>query len=244
MPRTTIVTGAAQGIGRAIAECLASTGYEVHALDRNEQVVSEPPSGSRGSHVCDVSDPDQVVEAVRAVRDDAGPIDVLVSAAGVMTTGDAVSGTLQDWERAFAINARAPWLFAQQVIPDMCAAGGGAIVNISSAAGLLPNPQLLSYSASKAALVALTRSIALDYGKDGIRANTVCPGAVDTAMYRSTKPEGVTLAEHEAAIIGQYPMRRFGTVDEIAATVAFLVSDEAAYLTGAALQVDGGRTLH
>ncbi|SDG84523.1 SDR family NAD(P)-dependent oxidoreductase [Microbacterium pygmaeum] len=243
MKKRAIVTGAAAGIGAAVVARFANAGIEVHAVDRNADVAIAAPNGAIAGYVCDVVDPGQISATCAAVLE-GGPIDILVNCAGTFSSGNAVDATVEDWDRVIAINARAPWLFAREVLPGMSQMRSGSIVNISSGAGLRPNPRRLAYGASKAALIQLTRSIAIDYGSLNIRANTICPGAIDTEMYRSIRPEGKSLEEYLSEGVKAYPLNRLGTTDEVAAAVEFLATDAGSYVTGATLTVDGGRTLH
>jgi NAD(P)-dependent dehydrogenase (short-subunit alcohol dehydrogenase family) len=241
--RRAIVTGAQAGIGAATAARLVAAGLEVHAIDRDARIAEAPPSGVAGAYVRDIGDPQQIDDVCAEILA-GGPVAVLVNSAGVMTAGDAETCSVEDWDRTIAVNARGPWLFARRVIPGMKELGGGVIVSVSSAAGIRPGRERLAYSASKAALIHLTRSIAMDYGVFGIRANTICPGAIDTAMYRSTTPSGKSVEQHLVDSTRAYALGRLGNVDEVAATIEFMVSEAASYMTGAAVTLDGGRTLH
>jgi meso-butanediol dehydrogenase / (S,S)-butanediol dehydrogenase / diacetyl reductase len=216
-----LVTGAGSGIGAAVARRLAADGLDVVLAD------ARPFEG--GLQV-DVRDEAQVA---RAMRD----LDVLVNAAGIGSTTNAPETSLEVWEDVFAVNARGTFLCCKHAIPGMAARGGGAIVNIASVAALVGLRNRAAYSASKGAVVALTRALAVDHVGDGIRVNAVCPGTVDSPWVRRLVDEsGESLDELRA----RQPMGRLGTPEEIAGAVAYLVSAE--FVTGSVLTIDGGLT--
>jgi 2-keto-3-deoxy-L-fuconate dehydrogenase len=216
-----LVTGAGSGIGEAVARLLAEREYEVVAADL------------RGADVqLDVRDEEQVAQVVRDV-------DVLVNVAGVGSTTNAVDTTLGVWEEVFAVNARGTFLCCKHAIPGMVERGGGSIVNVASVAALVGLRNRAAYCASKGAVVALTRALAVDHVRDGIRVNAVCPGTVDTPWVRRLVEDvGESLDELRA----RQPLGRLGTPDEIAEAVAYLVSDAAAFVTGSVFVIDGGLT--
>jgi meso-butanediol dehydrogenase / (S,S)-butanediol dehydrogenase / diacetyl reductase len=245
--RVALVTGAGHGIGRATALRLALEGARVAVVDLDGEKADETASllAARGAEGAawraDVSDPDAVATVVDAVAARWGRIDILHSNAGVLLPGTAVDARLEDWDRTFAVNVRAMFLLARAVIPLMREAGGGAIVNTASTAGLLGEAGIAAYCASKGAVVNLTRQLAVDFAGDGIRVNCVCPGWIDSGFNQPVL-EGISDEELAEAIERSVPLRRQGAPEEIAATVAFLVSDDASYLTGQAIAVDGGFT--
>lgn len=218
-----LVTGAASGIGAAVARKLAGDGYEVVATDL---------TAGDGIVALDVRDESQVAEVVRDV-------DVLVNVAGIGSTTSAPATSLDVWEGVFAVNARGTFLCCKHAIPGMVARGGGAIVNVASVAALVGLRNRAAYSASKGAVVALTRALAVDHVADGIRVNAVCPGTVDSPWVRRLVDES---GESIDALRARQPMGRLGTPDEIADAVAYLVSDRAAFVTGSVLVIDGGLT--
>lgn len=218
-----LVTGAASGIGAAVARKLAGDGYEVVATDL---------TAGDGIVALDVRDESQVAEVVRDV-------DVLVNVAGIGSTTSAPATSLDVWEGVFAVNARGTFLCCKHAIPGMVARGGGAIVNVASVAALVGLRNRAAYSASKGAVVALTRALAVDHVADGIRVNAVCPGTVDSPWVRRLVDES---GESIDALRARQPMGRLGTPDEIADAVAYLVSDRAAFVTGSLLVIDGGLT--
>jgi meso-butanediol dehydrogenase / (S,S)-butanediol dehydrogenase / diacetyl reductase len=245
--RVALVTGAGHGIGRATAQQLAREGARVAVFDLDAARADETAAllategGEGGAWAVDVSDPEAVAVAVSAVAAHWGRIDILHSNAGVLLPGSALDQTLADWDRTFAVNVRAMFLVTRAVLPLMREAGGGAIVNTASTAGLLGEAGIAAYCASKGAVVNLTRQLAVDYARDGIRVNCICPGWIDSG-FNDPILEGVSEEELAEAIERSVPMGRQGAPEEIAAAVAFLVSDDASYLTGRILAVDGGFT--
>ena len=216
-----LVTGAGSGIGAAVAARLTSDGHEVVAADLR------PPAGGVP---LDVRDEEQVAQIVRDV-------DWLVNVAGIGSTTSAPDTPLETWEDVFAVNARGTFLCCKHAIPGMRARGGGAIVNVASVAGLVGLPNRAAYSASKGAVIALTRALAVDHVGEGIRVNAVCPGTVDSPWVRRLVEEsGESLAELRA----RQPLGRLGTPEEVAEAVLFLLTSE--FSTGTILTIDGGLT--
>jgi len=219
--RRAFVTGAGSGIGAAVARLLASEGAAVVAADLKGAEVE-----------LDVRDEQQVASVVR-------DIDVLVNAAGIGSTTNAPDTQLDVWEDVFAVNARGTFLCCKHAIPGMIERGGGSIVNISSVAALVGLRNRAAYCASKGAVLALSRALAVDHVKDGIRVNAVCPGTVDTPWVRRLVED---VGESLDALRARQPLGRLGTPEEIASAVAYLASDAAGFVTGSVFVIDGGLT--
>jgi NAD(P)-dependent dehydrogenase (short-subunit alcohol dehydrogenase family) len=186
----------------------------------------------------DITDPVAVQSAARHVAISVGPCTVLVNCAGVLAEGGVLDTTLDAWERVMAVNLRGTWLVCRAILPQLVESGGGVVVTVASGTGLRPIEGLAAYSASKAALVSLCRSMAIEHKSDGIRSVCVCPGPVDTPMGRAGAGAG------DAAFGAGRDSRPLIDPDEIASTIAFLCSPASPSLTGAVLAIDGGRTLH
>jgi 3-oxoacyl-[acyl-carrier protein] reductase len=241
-----IVTGGASGLGRAIAIRLAKDGARCICVDRAEDVEKKTSDlASTGLKLeairADVANAEAIVELVGDVVSRHGRVDVLVNCAGTAVAGRRGAATieettLKDWERTFAVNLTAAFLLSRECLPHMKRTGWGRIVKISSRAGrthFVPSSGA-AYSASKAGLIGLTRVIAAEAAPFGITANSVAPGRFDTPMANRATREAIQLA------VSAIPLGRIGQPDEIAATVAFLVSEGAAYITGANIDVNGG----
>jgi NAD(P)-dependent dehydrogenase (short-subunit alcohol dehydrogenase family) len=255
--RVVLVTGAASGIGRATAVRFASEGAAVAVVDRDEAGAAETvrlvrdAGGTAAPFGCDVADSARVTATVAAIRDGLGAVDVLVNVAGIGDTAglEGIAGVTDErWNAVLAVNLSGPFYLSRAVIPAMVERGRGAIVNVSSLAGRSKSAMGgLAYSSSKAGLLGLTRHLAFDYGPRGIRVNAICPGGVDTPMLRAA---GVREARSDAEVEAraarmtayQYfmPIKRISQPDEQAAAIIFLASDEASYINGVALDVNGG----
>ena len=234
--KTAIVTGGSNGIGAAIVARLVDEGASVTIADL------EPPTAMLDAVRfvrTDVAVADAVQSAVRATLDAWGRLDVLVNNAGIGALAETPDMAEELWDRVFAVNVRSIYLFCRAAVPAM-RGQGGAIVNIASISGLAGDYGMGAYNASKGAVINYTRSLALDCARDGIRVNALCPGLIETAII------GATLATEEgrAAWLTPIPLGRPGTPQEMASVVAFLASDDAAYMTGAILTADGGVTAH
>ena len=228
-----LVTGAGSGIGAAVARRLAAQGANVVLADLSlaavEQLAGELGRAARPVQL-DVRDEERVAAAM-------ADLDVLVNVAGIGSTTNAPETSLDVWEDVFAVNARGTFLCCKHAIPGMAARGGGSIVNVASVAALVGLRNRAAYCASKGAVVALTRALAVDHVGDGIRVNAVCPGTVDSPWVRRLVEES---GESLDALRARQPLGRLGTTDEVAEAVEYLVSAE--FATGSVLVVDGGLT--
>src|SRR5262245_15599240 len=231
--KTALVTGGASGIGRAIARRLRSDGHQVAILDL-------APTDEANSFVADVTDRAQVETTVAAVHDALGPIAVLVNAAGMEGFKRFANLSFEAWSRVVDVNLNGVFHTIQAVLPGMVEAGWGRIVNISSSSTHSGQPFMTHYVAAKSAVNGLTKSLALEYGPNGITVNGVAPGFVNTPMLQSAEQRGLlggTIDEH----IERTPVRRVGRPEDIAAACSFLISEDAGYITGQILGVNGGR---
>lgn len=244
--RVAIVTGGASGIGAAIARRFAAEGAAVAILDRDEtgaRAVAEGIESAGGRALAvpvDLTLPGEAERAIGIAAAALGVPDVLVTAAGIIRRQAATDTTDAEWDQVLAINLTAVFRCCRAVIPLM-AGRGGTIVTIGSGWGLVGGPRAVSYAATKAAVVNLTRALAIDHGPDGIRVNCLCPGDVETPLFRD---EARQLGADPYALVAESaagrPLRRVGTPEEIAAAALFLASDESSYLTGSVLVADGG----
>jgi 2-dehydro-3-deoxy-L-rhamnonate dehydrogenase (NAD+) len=240
--RRAVVTGGAAGIGLAVAGRLAASGARVALWDRDERALasaSEKLGADAMTHVLDVTDHHAVERAARATAERLGGIDVLVCSAGItgpnMTTWEY---PVDAWRQVFDVNVHGLFYCNRAVVPVMRKSGYGRIVNLASVAGKEGNPNAPAYSASKAAVIALTKSLGKELAKTDIRVNCVTPAAVRTAIFdQMTQP-------HIDFMLSKIPMGRFGSVDEIAALVCWLASEECSFTTGAVFDASGGRATY
>ena len=244
--RRAIVTGGASGIGAATARLLAAAGAAVTVMDVDaagaEAVAAAIRAAGGAAHVVvgDVTRADDCRVAVAQTVASFGGLEILVNGAGIIRRADVVETTEAEWDRVMAVNVKSVFLMGQVAVPFMAGVPRAAIVNIGSGWGLKGGPRAASYCASKAAVVNLTRAMAIDHGPQGIRVNCVCPGDTDTPMLRD---EARQLGEEEAAFLAssaERPLARLGTPEDIGQAVVYLVSDQAGWVTGTTLVVDGG----
>lgn len=244
--KVAIVTGGASGIGRATALLFAREGAAVVLADVNEAGGAEvartiTANGGRARFECaDVtraSDCRRIVERARAHFDG---LHILFNNAGIVRRASVVELEEADWDRVLAVNTKAVYLLSKFAIPAMESCGGGAIINTASGWGLAGGPRAAAYCASKGAVVLLTKAMAIDHAAQKIRVNCICPGDTDTAMLRQEAAQLGIATEAFLADAAQRPLRRIGTAEEIAQAVLFLASDQASFVTGTALVVDGG----
>lgn len=230
--KTAVVTGGGSGIGRAIVDRLRADGYHVAIIDLT-------PNDDEFAFTADVTDRGQVDAALSGVRGQLGPVSILVNAAGLDGFSRFGDITFEKWQRVIDVNLNGVFHCVQAVLPDMVEAGWGRIVNISSSSTHSGAPYMAHYVAAKSAVNGLTKTLALEYGPAGITVNAVPPGFIDTPMLRAAEKRGY-LGDIQATIDAT-PVRRMGKPEDIAATCAFLVSEEAGYITGQIIGVNGGR---
>ena len=244
MSRVAVVTGGASGIGRACAEHLARDGHRVAVLDRDGDGAEKAAAALReqGAEAVaiavDVADWASVESACATVRAELGPIEILVTSAGVESFDDLADITPEKWDRIIAVNLTGTFTCVHAALPDMVAAGWGRIVTISSSSAQSGAPRMAHYAASKGGVISLTKSLAVELARSGITANTIPPSLVDTPMARGAEAAGdfpgVDL------VGGMVPVGRAGTPDDIAAACSYLCSEAASYVTGQVLGVNGG----
>jgi len=233
-----LVTGAAQGIGRAVAELFVAEGAHVIAVDIQAQLLAT--LGGCEHRETNLLDGAAVAELGREV----GALDILVNSAGYVDTGDLLATTERGFDLSFDLNVRATMRMTQAVLPAMLEAGRGSIVNIASVAGaMIGVPNRFAYCASKGAVAGITRSIALDYVGRGIRCNAICPGTVQSPSLDQRLAATGDAAAARAAFIARQPMGRIGSAEEVAYLALYLASDESAYTTGTLAAIDGGWTM-
>lgn len=248
MTEITILTGAGGGIGAETGRLLASRGHAVALLDNKPSVhdvaAAVRAAGGRAiSIVLDVVDEDAVEAAVRQTTEELGAVTGLVNCAATMTTGPITETRLEDWNRVMAVNATGTFLTCKHVIRSFVATGtAGSIVNLSSISGWVGLPNQPAYCASKGAVVQLTRQIAAEFAQQGIRCNVVSPGSVETDQLRGYLAAQRDPAAAEQALVDGHPVKRIAAASEISTAIAFLLSSEASFVTGADLPVDGGFT--
>jgi meso-butanediol dehydrogenase / (S,S)-butanediol dehydrogenase / diacetyl reductase len=240
--RIALVTGAARGIGQAIANGLAEAGAtviltDIHAQEAAEAAAQIERAGGRAwSFGLDVSDPDACAALAAGVLADTGPISILVNSAGVLFQGriDAADA-LDKWRRTLSINVDGPFNTCRAFYPQLRETGG-AVINLASIRSFVAPGNAAAYATSKGAVMQLTKALAVEWAQEGIRVNAIAPGFVETTLVPATEKT----PEREAAILARTPMRRQGRPEEISGLAVYLASDAARYVTGAIIPVDGG----
>ena len=243
--KVALITGAAQGMGRAVAERFTMEGATVVLVDvQSDKLLHlagefEKKGIDARAHVCDISSEDQVQELVQNVLKELGHIDILVNCAGILYPTRFHDLTVEEWDRVMNVNIRGTFLLMREIYPHMKERGDGRIVNFSSTAGLTVSTLGgAHYTASKHAVMGLTKAVAKEGGPFGVRVNAICPGLIDTEMVRGTIDQD-RLRQYE----GSFPIPRLGTPEEVAELVLFLASDRSAYITGIGLNISGGDLL-
>ena len=235
-----LITAAGQGIGLATALAFANEGAEIIATDINPETLyslsNENPQIK--TRVLDVTEPEEIIKVAKEI----GHIDVLFNCAGFVHHGTIMDCEESDWEFSFNLNVKSMYRMIRIFLPLMLEAGGGNIINMSSvASSVMGLPNRFVYGASKAAVIGLTKSVAKDFIKQGIRCNAICPGTVESpSLEERIKAQGGNPEEVRAAFIARQPIGRIGTPEEIAAIALHLASDESGYTTGIAFSIDGG----
>jgi NAD(P)-dependent dehydrogenase (short-subunit alcohol dehydrogenase family) len=246
-PRRLIVSGGASGIGLAVARMAVARGARVALLDRDTAALAEAVRllGEAALALeCDVSDAPAVRTAVDRAAQWLGGVDALVNSAGIDALKSLEATSDEEWARVLAVNLTGPMLVCRAALPHLRAAGGGSIVNIASGAGLRPLPNRTAYCATKAAVIMFGKSLAIETAADGIRVNAVCPGAIDTPLFRTSYENADDPERALAEIRERYALGRIAAPEEVAEAVLYLSGPGASYITGTALAVDGGRTFH
>jgi NAD(P)-dependent dehydrogenase (short-subunit alcohol dehydrogenase family) len=243
--QTVVVTGGAMGIGAAIVDRFARDGASVAILDVDSQGARrEERLRSEGASVrfyrCDVGNEEQVRESIEEAARALGPIRILVNNAGVNSYFDATEMTSADWDGVFAVDLKGAWHCSKHALPFMQAAGGGSVINIASIHAFMTLKGMFPYAAAKSGLLGLTRSLALDYAAHAIRVNAICPGWIRSHLVEEWLARQPDPAAAEASVLSVHPLGRIGTPADIANLACFLASDEATFITGSTMLIDGG----
>jgi 2-keto-3-deoxy-L-fuconate dehydrogenase len=236
--RTALVTGAGSGIGLEIVSVLLAANATVVGFDLETGKLPAQVA----AFTVDVSDEQQVGAAMAEVTRLHGPVDTLFNNAGIGSTRNVIDCEPDEWDRVFAVNVRGTYLCSRLVLPAMLELGRGVIVNTASAAGMIGLPDRAAYCASKGAVIALTRQIAVQWAAYGIRCNCICPGTVDSPWVARLLDEASDPVARRSQLVARQPMGRLGTANEVALAAVYLASDAAAFITGAEFVIDGGIT--
>ncbi len=240
--RTVLVTGAASGIGAAIARRFLAEDYSVVLFDIDAEGARRVAEHTgRGDHALivegDAGVESSVREAVTRTEDKFGPVSVMVNNVGIEFNGRVEEQSREEWDRHVAVNLTSVFLFSKFCIPGMRASGGGAIINISSVHAFVSWPRCAAYDATKAGLLGVTRALAIDHGPEGVRVNAICPGYIRTPLLERWF---AAIEDGEQEVARAHPLRRIGEPIDVANAVFFLASEQASFITGAVLTVDGG----
>jgi NAD(P)-dependent dehydrogenase (short-subunit alcohol dehydrogenase family) len=239
--KVALITGGGSGIGRAIALAFVREGARVVIAGRRKDKLEEV-AHEIGAHClpvqADAGNTQDITRLVKTAAQHFGAVHVLVNNAALLFAGTAESQTEDEWDQIFNVNVRGVWLLSRAVLPRMRGAGGGSVVNMASVLSLVGAKNRAAYSASKGAILALTRAMALDHAAENIRVNCICPGIVDTELVARFTPDENARRLREAS----HPLGRFGQPEDVAHIAVFLASDESAWVTGSAFPVDGGYT--
>lgn len=242
--RRVLVTGAASGIGLAIARLFRQEGAGVAMLDRDEAGMKVADVDGAVVVACDVAEERRVRDAVGQAAAELGGLDGVVNSAGIDLMRPFEEMTAAEWARVVAVDLTGPMLVCHAALPAMKQAGRGTIVNIASGAGLRPLEQRTAYCAAKAGLIMFGKTLAMDLARDNIRVNAICPGIIDTPLFRASWADSRDPDAELTRILDRYLIKRAGRPGEIAQAALYLTSDDSSFVTGAALAVDGGRTFH
>jgi len=239
--KVAVVTAAAQGMGRGAALAFAREGARVWATDVNAAKVAEL-EGKDGIRTRGLDVTDEA--AIAKLAQEVGDIDVLFNCAGIVTGGSILECKTEEWDLSFKVNVKSMFLVTRAFVPGMLKKGRGSIINMSSVASSVRGlPNRFAYGASKAAVIGLTKAIAADYVRKGIRCNAVCPGTVDTPSLQERINENADPVQARKDFVARQPMGRLGTVEDIVGLLVFLASDESLFVTGLAHSIDGGMTI-
>jgi NAD(P)-dependent dehydrogenase (short-subunit alcohol dehydrogenase family) len=248
--KTAMITGAGSGIGRATALLFAREGANVVAVTLEASDLdplrrdAHPLPGSLLPVQADITREQDVRRSVAEALSRFGGVDILVNNAAIVIHGDVTETSDEQWNSLLDVNLKGAFLCCRHAIPHMRRRGGGAIVNVSSINGIRGNNRLVAYSASKGGLVALTMALAIDHASEGIRVNCVCPATIaPTRMHDASLSQAADPDALARALLAKHPMGRYGRPEEVAAAILFLASDEASFITGVTLPVDGGRSI-
>ena len=238
--KVVLITGASTGIGLASVERIATEGGRIYAGYR----LADPSGVGDAIPVkLDVTKEEDWSNVLRRVLGKEGRLDVLVNNAGMRESGNVEETTLEQWRRLIDVNLTSTFLGCRAAVPALRASGGGAIVNVGSITGIRGTEAMVAYSASKSGLVSMTSSLALDLARDNIRVNSVCPAAIETRMVTGWLGAEEDSDGARARVLAKHPIGRIGRAEEVASVIAFLASDDASFMTGLSIPVDGGRSI-